>query len=67
MSVDAEHSDLRVIPVALIDPNPDNPRVVFRSGEVEKLQESIAAHGVQVPVSVYKAGKRFVLILREGS
>ena len=62
MSVDAEHSDLRVIPVAFIDPNPDNPRVVFRSGELEKLQESIATHGVQVPISVYKAGKRFVLI-----
>ena len=62
MNLDAEHSELRVIPVSSIDPSPENPRIVFRPGELEKLQESIATHGVQVPISVYKSGRRYVLI-----
>jgi ParB/RepB/Spo0J family partition protein len=53
---------LREIDVDLIDRNPENPRLVFRPGELSQLTESIAKFGVQVPVSVYKDGNRFVLI-----
>lgn len=60
--IDAEHSDLRDIPVTRIDRNPENPRLVFRSGEMEELLESIRRYGVQVPVSVYREGNRYVLI-----
>ncbi len=60
--IDAANSDLQQIPVDLIDKNPDNPRILFRQGELEQLLESIRLYGVQVPVSVFRQGKRFVLI-----
>src|SRR5258708_3682240 len=53
---------LETIEVARIDPNPDNPRTHFRQGELEKLLDSIRKYGVQVPISVYRDGPRFVLI-----
>jgi ParB family transcriptional regulator, chromosome partitioning protein len=59
---DAENSDLRDIPLKQIDRNPENPRLVFRSSEMEELLESIRRYGVQVPVSVYKEGSRYVLM-----
>src|SRR5438552_16041821 len=60
--IDAANSDLRQISVDLIDRNPDIPRILFRQGELEQLLESIRLYGVQVPVSVYRQGKRYVLI-----
>lgn len=60
--IDAADSDLRQIPVDLIDRNPENPRILFRQGELEQLLESIRLYGVQVPVSVYRQGNRFTLI-----
>jgi ParB/RepB/Spo0J family partition protein len=60
--IDAANSDLRQIPVDLIDRNPENPRILFRQGELEQLLESIRLYGVQVPVSVYRHGNRFILI-----
>ncbi|MDR6841025.1 ParB/RepB/Spo0J family partition protein [Pseudoxanthomonas sacheonensis] len=53
---------LKEIDVDLIDRNPENPRVVFRPGEMSQLMDSIRRLGVQVPISVYKEGGRFVLI-----
>lgn len=53
---------LREIDVDLIDRNPENPRIVFRPGELSQLTESIARLGVQVPISVYRDGKRYILI-----
>lgn len=62
MPINAEHADLRQIRLDLIGPNPANPRIHFRQREMDELMESIAIHGVQVPVSVYREGNRFVLI-----
>ena len=62
MPIDATNADLRDIPVEKIDRNPENPRIVFRPAEMETLQESISQHGVQVPISVFRKDKRFVLI-----
>jgi ParB/RepB/Spo0J family partition protein len=59
---DAGDSDLKDIPVDKIEPNPDNPRVVFRQGELEQLMDSIRQYGVQVPISVYRQGAKYVLI-----
>jgi ParB family chromosome partitioning protein len=50
------------IPVRLIRPNPENPRLAFRQGELDELQESIRVYGVQVPIAVYKDGGNFFLI-----
>lgn len=53
---------LKSIDVDLIDRNPENPRIIFRPGELSQLTESIRKHGVQVPIAVYREGRRFVLI-----
>ncbi len=62
MEIDAAHADLHDIPIERIERNPENPRIVFRPAEMETLQESISRHGVQVPISVYRKDKRYVLI-----
>lgn len=62
MSISASNATLRQIPVDLIDRNPDNPRIVFRSSDLDELQESIRIHGIQVPISVYREAGRYVLI-----
>lgn len=62
MSIDASNSELRQIPIEKIDRNPDNPRIIFRMEELGELLESIRRYGIQVPISVYKEGGRFVLI-----
>src|ERR1700694_1942014 len=58
----ASDAKLEEISVDRIDRNPENPRIVFRSEELNQLLESIRKRGVQVPISVYKEGSRFVLI-----
>lgn len=55
-------SKLQDVPTGLIDRNPENPRLVFRPGELEQLTDSIRVYGVQVPIAVYKEGRRYVLI-----
>jgi ParB/RepB/Spo0J family partition protein len=42
--------------------NPANPRMFFRPEELDTLLASIKRYGVQVPISVYQDGTRFVLI-----
>ena len=53
---------LEQIRVDKIQPNPDNPRLTFRQGELEGLQESIRRYGIQVPITVYKKGSQYFLI-----
>lgn len=53
---------LKQIDVDHIDRNPENPRIVFRPGELAQLTDSIQRYGVRVPLSVYKEGRRYVLI-----
>ena len=62
MPTSAEDANLKNIPVDRIDRNPENPRLVFRPEEMEQLLDSINRHGVQVPISVYRDGRRYVLI-----
>ena len=50
------------LPLERIDRNPENPRIVFRPAELDELLESIRRYGVQVPISVYREGRRFVTI-----
>lgn len=42
--------------------NPDNPRIVFREDEMQRLMESIKEVGVKVPISLYEDGAKFVLL-----
>jgi ParB family transcriptional regulator, chromosome partitioning protein len=62
MVATAAGAELRDVPVNLIDRNPENPRIFFRAAELETLLNSIRRHGVQVPISVYKTGSRYVLM-----
>jgi ParB/RepB/Spo0J family partition protein len=62
MTISASEAKLQMVPIGKIDRNPDNPRLVFRPGELDELLESIRRYGIQVPISVYKEGGRYVLI-----
>jgi ParB/RepB/Spo0J family partition protein len=62
MGSDATNAKLEKISVEKIDRNPENPRLYFRPRELETLQHSIAQHGIQVPINVYRKGTRYVLI-----
>jgi ParB/RepB/Spo0J family partition protein len=58
----ASDAKLQKIPIDQIDRNPDNPRIVFRSRDLDELLASIRIHGIQVPISVYREAGRYVLI-----
>jgi len=53
------------IPIADIDPNPDQPRRVFEPGALDALAESIRVHGVLQPIVVRRAGDRYELVVGE--
>lgn len=55
-------SALRNLDPKTIQPNPENPRIIFRQEEMESLLISIDQNGVQVPITVYKDGSGYVLI-----
>jgi ParB family transcriptional regulator, chromosome partitioning protein len=55
----------REIPVAFIDPNPDQPRRRFEAAQLESLAGSIARHGVLQPVVVRPNGDRYELVVGE--
>jgi ParB family transcriptional regulator, chromosome partitioning protein len=62
MRTDAANAKLEMISVERIDRNDENPRLYFRPRELETLQHSIAQHGIQVPINVFRKANRFVLI-----
>lgn len=53
------------LPIASIDPNPDQPRRIFADEELERLAGSIRIHGVLQPVVVRRAGERYELVVGE--
>ncbi|AWK90267.1 ParB/RepB/Spo0J family partition protein [Azospirillum thermophilum] len=48
-----------------IEPNPDQPRTVFREEEIRSLAESIERVGLQQPVVVRQQGRGFLLMAGE--
>ena len=60
--VSATDATLRQIRPTEIDANKDNPRLIFREAEMNALLDSIEQVGIQVPLSVYRNGRRFVLV-----
>lgn len=62
MPNDPTMGKLQEIPIDLIDRNPDNPRLFFRSEEMDTLMASINRFRIQVPITVYKEGGRYFLI-----
>jgi ParB family chromosome partitioning protein len=55
-------SQLKHISPDKIDRNPENPRLFFRTEEMETLMSSIRQYGIQVPVTVYADGQKYILI-----
>lgn len=55
----------RMLEVAAIRRNPDQPRKVFESEGLEELRQSIARHGVLQPIAVRRAGNGFEIISGE--
>ena len=53
------------IQVALIDPNPAQPRRRFDAAELERLAASILEHGILQPIVVRRVGERYELIVGE--
>jgi len=51
--------------IALVDPNPDQPRREFDTVGLAQLARSIGQHGVLQPVVVRQAGNRFELVMGE--
>ena len=62
---DAAQDAVRKIPVALIDPNPVQPRRIFRTESIDELAQSIRQDGVIQPIVVQANGPRFTLIVGE--
>lgn len=58
----SEAQRLKLVSPEDIQPNPENPRLVFRQEEMESLMLSIDRHGIQVPLTVYKEGDRYTLL-----
>ncbi len=53
------------IPVALIDPNPHQPRHHIQEESLDELVQSIKQHGILQPLIVTKNGERFQIIAGE--
>ena len=57
---------VRIVPVDHIDPNPQQPRVVFEEGALEELASSIREHGVLQPILVRPVGpNRYQIVAGE--
>ncbi|MCC6477418.1 ParB/RepB/Spo0J family partition protein, partial [bacterium] len=57
--------DIAHLSVDMIDPNPFQPRRIFRDEGIEELKQSILKQGLLQPVVVRQAGARYQLILGE--
>jgi ParB family chromosome partitioning protein len=55
----------RDVPIALIDPNPEQPRTSFDQGSLRALADSIQSYGVLQPLVVEANGARFRLVAGE--
>ena len=57
--------DVRLIPVASIEPHPGQPRRVFQEEALDELADSIRAKGVIQPIIVRPHGHRFQIVAGE--
>lgn len=57
--------EVRMLPIRLIDPNPEQPRRTFEPAALEELAASIRAVGVIQPIIVAPDGDRYTIIAGE--
>lgn len=58
----SQKQQLKLISPSEIEPNPENPRLIFRQEEMESLMLSIDRHGIQVPLTVYRDGGGYKIL-----
>lgn len=58
-----EPAGISTLPMALVEPNPDQPRKVFDREAMEALKQSIATHGVITPITVRAAKDGYYQII----
>lgn len=58
-----ESAGISTLPMALVEPNPDQPRKVFDREAMEALKQSIATHGVITPITVRTAKDGYYQII----
>src|SRR5215470_14901516 len=56
---------LMEVDLDLLEPNPDQPRTVFREAKLEELAASIRANGIVQPLLVRRQGDHFQIIAGE--
>lgn len=56
---------LMEVELDLLEPNPDQPRTIFRPEKVEELAASIRANGIVQPLLVRRQGERYQIIAGE--
>jgi ParB family chromosome partitioning protein len=61
----AQAGPVTALPVALLDPNPFQPRQGMEADELEQLKASIMEHGVLQPIVVRANGPRYQVIAGE--
>lgn len=66
VGTDAERSEgVRMLPVAVVRPHPDQPRRHFDEEKLEELAQSIAERGVLQPIVVRKVGTGYQIVAGE--
>lgn len=60
-----KQNNITEIPLAVIFPNPDQPRKDFNEEKLEELSESIKNYGVLEPIVVTPRGNRYMIIAGE--
>lgn len=58
-----ESAGISTLPMALVEPNPDQPRKMFDREAMEALKQSIATHGVITPITVRAAKDGYYQII----
>lgn len=53
---------VRFLEPDLLNPNPDNPRLIFHEDELNTLTDSISKQGILVPLTIYQDGKKYFLL-----
>ena len=53
---------VRLISPRLIEPNPENPRLIFRQEELDALADSIRRQGILVPLTLYADGDGYKIL-----
>jgi len=53
---------IQLIEPSRLQPNPENPRLIFRQDELQLLQDSIQHQGILVPLTVYRDGRSYVIL-----